>query len=156
MGAKHVSRRTSQICETYLTSVRTVTRKLKCWKWRQQNIASVMVTTRRIVEAERLLFAITEVVLLNRHLRHSKPLFSANGGTILCHRMIYHSYRWRNTRGQIWCLPGSWRCDKAWSNASQRPRGLRCESAAARLLWLRGRIAPGQGCVSIVALHVVR
>jgi hypothetical protein len=32
-----------------------------------------MATTRRIVEAELLLFSITEMVLLNRHLHHLKP-----------------------------------------------------------------------------------
>jgi hypothetical protein len=39
----------------------------------QQNVDLAMVTTRGIVEEERLLFAIKEVVLLNPHLPHFKP-----------------------------------------------------------------------------------
>jgi hypothetical protein len=94
---------------------------------------------------------------------------SANGGPKLCHRVIRHSCRWRNTQGQLWCLSGSWHRDNASGNActefdnadwsicqSQWPRGLRCVSAAAHLLGLRGRIAPGQGCLSLWASCVVR
>jgi hypothetical protein len=36
--------------------------EIKGCKWMQQNVGLAMVTTRRIVEAERLLFVITEVV----------------------------------------------------------------------------------------------
>jgi len=39
----------------------------------QQNVDLAMVTTRGIVEEERLVFAITEVVLLNPHFPNFKP-----------------------------------------------------------------------------------
>jgi len=39
----------------------------------QQNVDLAMVTTLRIVETGRLLFAITELALLNPHLPHMKP-----------------------------------------------------------------------------------
>jgi hypothetical protein len=62
-------------------------------------------------------------------------------------------------------LPDSWRRVKASGNSctefhitgwsicrAQWPRGLRCESAGAQLLGLRGRIAPRQGCLSLVSV----
>ena len=55
--------------------------------------------------AKRLLFAVTEVLLLNRHIRHLKLFCFGEGDPKFCHRVLCHSYRRRNTLGQLQCSP---------------------------------------------------
>ena len=152
MGANHVSRRTSQICKIYLIFVRTAMRKIKWCKWMQQ-----------------------KVVGDGDHAKNcwgrAATLCHYGSGTTKSTPSSFEAFQFRRTAVQNfvtgWYVihTGSWRRDNASGNActefdnpdcsvcrSQWPRDLRRESTVDQLLGLLGRMAPGQGCLSLVSV----